>query len=500
MRSGAPARYAHLGSRPAACAAAGRGGADRAMTNPLFYAIAVLNPVVLAGLAGLNYFAFRLYRRQFFSLCALAWLLNALYIAMEKSSRTHDVPLIASILYVTIFAVALKDVAPTIRFSTPGVASIATAAVVGSIALRDKTLAFFLAATPTVIFSTVVLGALGVALSRRSDAQLLRLLRGETTDSSQAPSTFDPEASPFIREAHRPLLVARLAFAFGFVGYAAIQPLYLLRPWVRETGEFIVIFALAIALKMLNGIAVGALLLGDFRFGAALLRSRSIMEELGALTASIEHDIRIPVGVIRNYAAYLKAKYQHEPGVATKAKQIESELRRIFAAVEIIPAIRDGRMVFQRLNLVAITHAAIRASKTVHPNAIVEMATPRSILNIEGKHERLVQALVNIINNAIEASTHLDEARRNVIVTLGYGDTTHSLVVDDTGCGIDVSIRDKILVPGFSTKESDDRRNRGIGLYVASRILERHGASLNFESDGASFTRVTITFPAASVK
>jgi signal transduction histidine kinase len=66
--------------------------------------------------------------------------------------------------------------------------------------------------------------------------------------------------------------------------------------------------------------------------------------------------------------------------------------------------------------------------------------------------------------------------------------------ISETGCGVPENIRHKILEPFFTTEEAG--RGTGHGLAIARAIVEeRHGGSLNFDSERGRGTAFTIPLP-----
>jgi signal transduction histidine kinase len=71
------------------------------------------------------------------------------------------------------------------------------------------------------------------------------------------------------------------------------------------------------------------------------------------------------------------------------------------------------------------------------------------------------------------------------------------IVVHDDGTGVASELLPRLTRPFFSTK-AGATKNRGLGLFVASRVIGMHSGELALESDGASYTDVVITLPAAT--
>jgi CheY-like chemotaxis protein len=70
-----------------------------------------------------------------------------------------------------------------------------------------------------------------------------------------------------------------------------------------------------------------------------------------------------------------------------------------------------------------------------------------------------------------------------------------SVVVSDTGVGMDAETLAKVFDPFFTTKEAG--RGTGLGLYMAYRVIERHGGTIDIASRKGEGTTVEIVLPAA---
>jgi signal transduction histidine kinase len=81
------------------------------------------------------------------------------------------------------------------------------------------------------------------------------------------------------------------------------------------------------------------------RLSEGLSPERNVLEDLGALAASIEHDIRNPLMVIQTELTLLREKRQADPEVTSHLRKIEEQLERIFAATQIVTLMR-GRADF----------------------------------------------------------------------------------------------------------------------------------------------------------
>jgi signal transduction histidine kinase len=112
---------------------------------------------------------------------------------------------------------------------------------------------------------------------------------------------------------------------------------------------------------------------------------------------------------------------------------------------------------------------------------------------IRADHDRLLQALSNLVGNALKftpaggtVSLHVDDD----------GDAVRISVVD-SGPGIGREHIARVFEPFWQSSQAD-RRGRGLGLAIAKGIVEAHGGRIWLESELGRGTTVCFTVPKAT--
>ncbi|MCG6190592.1 PAS domain-containing sensor histidine kinase [Maribellus maritimus] len=103
--------------------------------------------------------------------------------------------------------------------------------------------------------------------------------------------------------------------------------------------------------------------------------------------------------------------------------------------------------------------------------------------------DELVQVWINFISNAI----HAMENHGTLTISVKNLKTHVQVSIKDTGKGIPEEIREKIFEPFFTTKKSGE--GTGIGLDIVQRIVEKHNAELNLESEVGKGAAFIVTLP-----
>jgi two-component system, NtrC family, sensor kinase len=237
---------------------------------------------------------------------------------------------------------------------------------------------------------------------------------------------------------------------------------------------------------------------------AALARAtdRMIVSEklssLGRLAASVAHEINNPLAGILTYAKLL-IRTLEDPGVPDREREAAlKRLRLIERETERCSAIVRHLLDFARERSLTITEVSVNAALEEALTLVAHQAKLQDIDLVKELGDiplvsadfgQLRQAFVNIIINACDA---MSRGGRLTIRTVHAAAAPRvQVVVSDTGTGIPAPIRSKVLDPFFTTKE----KGTGLGLSVVYGIVERHGGTLEIESEEGAGTTVTIGLP-----
>jgi PAS domain S-box-containing protein len=208
----------------------------------------------------------------------------------------------------------------------------------------------------------------------------------------------------------------------------------------------------------------------------------SRMDTIGAMTASIAHEIRQPLTVIvANADAGMRWLNRAEPNlqeVQEALSAIAKEGHRIDEVISSIRALfgkedRDAGPVDVRA-LIADILALVQAELRSHNIALREQLHDELPM-ARGERVQLQQVLLNLVMNAIEAMNSVTDRERQLIISahLKAGNEIE-VVVEDTGCGIDPANADRIFDTFFTTKG----RGMGVGLGICRSIAEAHGGRI----------------------
>jgi signal transduction histidine kinase len=431
--------------------------------------------VILLGMTGLNVYASRFYRDVFYQFLALGWFANAIYIGLEASFPLLDNDL-PHALHVYIFS--LISILPfwfgsfvTKGGDLPWRKYLAPMMGWGFWLVSSYILCTYLTKSwwPNGSFEKrfMVDSLGGIVFSSWVFFQTAKALEGRLNYSTHGKWA--------------------TIFPLTFYVYAFLQPFYLLRlaSWFHSLTY--AVFAIALLTKITNSVSSLSIIFRDVAEVEHRLTERNWLADLGALTASIEHDVRNPLQIIDNKIAEMRRKYQANDDILSRLKEIEAQNVRIFATTEIIPVLRGEEEYYtqfmEKVSIRDIVLKSVRAVKEEMNTDNIHFSSDDRILFVKGYRPMLQQAVVNILKNAIEAIQEGKVERGLVRISWSLVDGQVQIAFIDNGAGISPENIGKVT--SLFTTKKEKKPNSGIGLFITDRIVDFHRGKLLFESEGA---------------
>ncbi|HEX3440096.1 MAG TPA: ATP-binding protein [Pseudolabrys sp.] len=220
---------------------------------------------------------------------------------------------------------------------------------------------------------------------------------------------------------------------------------------------------------------------------------------LGELTASIAHEVTQPIAAtVVNAEAASRWLAASPPNFARAQRALDAIvydgkrageiLSRIRSLVRKTPVKREQIDINQVIaEVVGLTQGEVqRNGVTLRTQLQPELPL------VLADRTQLQQVVLNFILNAVEATSGVDERRRNVMISAAQDSSNIIVAVRDTGIGLDEGDGDHLFQPFYTTKAS----GMGMGLSICRSIIEAHGgrvwAARNTDT-GATFQFVLPT-------
>jgi len=216
---------------------------------------------------------------------------------------------------------------------------------------------------------------------------------------------------------------------------------------------------------------------------------------LGALTASIAHEVNQPLsGIITNASACLRMLAADPPNIDGAADTARRTLRDGDRAADIVRRLRqlfarhDGAQEAVDLNEAAREVIALASGDLLRRRVVLQTAFAEALPPVAGDRVQLQQVILNLIVNAADAMADVeDRPRRLEVRTALDGGDRVKLTVQDAGVGLAPEAAARLFEAFYTTKPE----GMGIGLSVSRSIVESHGGHLsaepNADGPGARF-------------
>lgn len=229
----------------------------------------------------------------------------------------------------------------------------------------------------------------------------------------------------------------------------------------------------------------------------AELRRSERLSTLGNMAARVAHEIRNPLSSIKGFATYLDSccgKMGGDPAVGEAARTMIGEVDRLNRVVsELLDFARPANLAIAPTDLGDLMRRVMRlaAMDAESKGVTLCMEEPREPLRAAVDGERITQALLNLLLNAVQATDAGGTVR---LGALPPEDGLAGLFVRDTGRGMESEVLAQVFNPYFTTRAT----GTGLGLSIVSRIIEDHQGEIAMESKPGAGTTVTVRLPLAS--
>ncbi len=211
------------------------------------------------------------------------------------------------------------------------------------------------------------------------------------------------------------------------------------------------------------------------------LISKTRLAAVGEVAASVAHDLRNPLGAIRNAKFYLSRKLPQSEG--KWREYLEVMEREIVTADRIIHDLMDMTRArdpeFSEVELEKATREAF--SRLDDRGGVnLEIRLERDPFLIFADPDQIARVIYNLLLNAVQAMN----GDGRIVVSADSDADFDSIRISDTGPGVAADLRGRLFEPLIT----DKAKGTGLGLAICRQIVERHGGRITLEQshDGGS--------------
>jgi PAS domain S-box-containing protein len=221
---------------------------------------------------------------------------------------------------------------------------------------------------------------------------------------------------------------------------------------------------------------------------------------MGEFAASLSHEILHPIATARNNArAGMRFLEMNPPNLGEAREALGCVVRDADRARDIVGRMRDHMKKApprkERFDLnAAINEVLVLAQSVTQRNDVsVQTRLADRLRPILGDRIQLQQVLLNLILNAAEAMSSVEEGTRELLISTEQDQAGALVAVRDSGPGIDSAHLDRVFDAFYTTKSS----GTGMGLSICRSIIDAHGGKLWAEANEPRGAVFQFTLPTA---
>ncbi len=230
------------------------------------------------------------------------------------------------------------------------------------------------------------------------------------------------------------------------------------------------------------------------------LRRKDRLAALGELSAGVAHEVRNPLGIIKNSAQVIQDNLK---GEETRPKEltnfiIEETDRLNKVVTNFLDFARPQKPDLEKGDIVSVIDKVLKLVESQISGGNIRLVRnyEKGLLPALVDKDLLSQVFFNLIANALQAmsgggtltitarvATKIEDRRLKVV----------EIVFNDTGCGVPATELPKIFNPFFSIREG----GTGLGLSIVHKIIESHEGEISVESQVEKGTTFILRLPVA---
>ncbi len=187
---------------------------------------------------------------------------------------------------------------------------------------------------------------------------------------------------------------------------------------------------------------------------------------IGQLSSNIAHDIRNPLGIIRNSSIIIDKENQNDnEKISRELQRVKVATRRISHQVEeVLNYVRTTPLFLKQNSLIKTIQESVN-SMEIPKNIMVRL--PQNDVTFAYDKEKILIVFVNVILNAIQA---IDEKKGHITISIEDRRSDVIIHFENSGPAVPDDVLPKLFEPLFTTR----LKGTGLGLSSCKNIIDQH--------------------------
>ena len=212
----------------------------------------------------------------------------------------------------------------------------------------------------------------------------------------------------------------------------------------------------------------------DFVIEVTSLQTESLqrverLRAIGELSARVAHDLRNPLGIIKNAVELIEMSSNDitDEKLKNRINMIKKATERMSRQItDVLDFARTRPLQLEKKSLVEILESSLKSIITES----IKISKPKNDVSIICDSKQLEIVFSNILMNAVQAMENSGE----IIIRISENEDDVSIEIEDSGPGIPEDVIEQIFDPLFTTKSS----GTGLGLVSCKNIIEQHNGTI----------------------
>ncbi|PHV13102.1 sensor histidine kinase [Chitinimonas sp. BJB300] len=221
------------------------------------------------------------------------------------------------------------------------------------------------------------------------------------------------------------------------------------------------------------------------------LEQHKRLAAMGEMAAGLAHQLRTPLATALLYTASLAKPQLGEVERVKFGQKSLARLRHLEILIQnMLQFVRGQQALLEPVELRGVMEEALQI---VQPQDTGNVRTwlltlPDTEVWIEANRKELTSALVNLLENALQATGAGDQ----IALSLEREGDSWQMVISDSGCGMPENVRERLFEPFFTTR----KEGTGLGLAIVRNLITAYGGDIDVHSMPGEGAKFTILLPA----